>query len=139
MIVLDTNVVSELMRPAPADEVVSWLRRRPSGSLTTTAITIAEIRYGLARMPRGQRAGELRGLADNVLGAFPAQILAFDAQAATRYGELAAERERAGRPMSALDAQIAAICLAHGAALATRNVKDFADSGVEVLDPWIAA
>lgn len=136
MIVLDTNVVSELMRPEPAPQVVTWLRRQPSGTLATTAITVAEIRYGLARLPDGRRATDLRSLADQLLGAFPAQVLPFDADAAARYGTLVAARDRAGRPIAALDAQIAATCLARSAALATRNVKGFADTGIEVLDPW---
>ena len=108
MIFLDTNVVSELMR----------------------------IRYGLERLPSGRRAVELRPIADETLSAFAGQVLAFDLDAANRYGVLVAERERAGRPMSALDAQIAAICLSRGASLATRNARDFAGTGVEVLDPW---
>jgi predicted nucleic acid-binding protein len=136
VIVLDTNVVSELMRPAPAQPVVAWLRDQPAGSLMTTAVTVAEIRFGLARLPEGRRATELRRLADDILSAFSGQVLAFDVDAATHYGRLAAQRERAGRPMSALDAQIAAICLSRGAALATRNTADFAESGVKLLDPW---
>ena len=136
MIVLDTNVVSELMRATPSTEVVAWLRDQPAGSLLTTAVTVAEIRYGLERLPDGRRAAELRRIADETLGAFAGQVLPFDLDAANRYGVLVAERERAGRPMSALDAQIAAICLSRGASLATRNVKDFAGTGVEVQDPW---
>ena len=137
MIVLDTNVVSELMRAAPSTEVVTWLHDQPAGSLLTTAVTVAEIRYGLERLPGGRRAVELRRIADETLGAFAGQVLAFDLDAANRYGLLVAERERAGRPMSALDAQIAGICLSRGASLATRNVSDFAGTGVEVLDPWV--
>ena len=100
-------------------------------SLLTTAVTVAEIRYGLERLPDGRR-DELRG-SPTTLGALPARC-SFDLDAANRYGAVA-ERER-GRPMSALDAQIAAICLSRGASLATRNVRDFAGTGVEVLDPW---
>jgi predicted nucleic acid-binding protein len=136
VIVLDTNVVSELMRATPSPEVVAWLRDHPTGSLLTTAVTVAEIRYGLERLPDVRHAAELRRIADELLGAFAGQVLAFDLDAANRYGVLVAERERAGRPMSALDAQIAAICLSRGASLATRNVKDFAGTGVEVQDPW---
>lgn len=136
MIVLDTNVVSELMRATPSPEVVAWLRDQPTGSLLTTAVTVAEIRYGLERLPDGRHEAELRRIADELLGAFAGQVLPFDLDAANRYGVLVAERERAGRPMSALDAQIAAICLSRGASLATRNVKDFAGTGVEVQDPW---
>jgi predicted nucleic acid-binding protein len=136
VIVLDTNVVSELMRAAPSNEVVAWLRAQRAGSLLTTAVTVAEIRHGLERLPNGRRATELRRIADETLGAFAGQVLAFDLDAANRYGVLVAERERAGRPIAALDAQIAAICLSRGASLATRNVRDFGGTGVEVLDPW---
>ena len=138
MIVLDTNVVSELMRPAPDTAVVILLGRQARGSLVTTAITVAEIRFGLARLPDGRRAAELRQLADEVLGAFPGQVLPFDAAAATLYGDIAAARERGGRPVDALDARIAAICRTHSARLATRNTRDFVGTGVELLDPWRA-
>jgi toxin FitB len=135
VIVVDTNVVSELMRPEPAPAVVAWLRRQLETPLVS-AITVAEVRYGLARLPGGRRADSLRRIADEVLAAFPDEIVAFDADAATRYGALVAARESSGRPISALDAQIAAICLAHEATLATRNTKDFSDTGVELVDPW---
>lgn len=138
MIVLDTNVVSELMRPSPAAEVVAWLRAQDRGSLATTAITVAELRFGLARLPAGRRADELRRLAREVLSAFPEQVLPFDGEAAGAYGDVAAARERAGRPIAALDAQIAAICLLREAALATRNTRDFEHTGVVLLDPWTA-
>jgi predicted nucleic acid-binding protein len=136
VIVVDTNVVSELMRPAPDVAVVTWVRQQSRGSLATTAITVAEIRFGLARLPEGRRATQLRWLADDVLAAFPAQVLAFDAAAAAAYGAIAAARERAGHPIDALDGQIAAICRSHGAPLATRNTKDFVQTGVELIDPW---
>lgn len=136
MIVLDTNVVSELMRPSPATAVVAWLGQQARGSLTTTAVTVAEIGFGLARLPAGRRATQLQEVAADVLAAFPGQVLAFDASAAALYGEIAAARERSGYPVDALDAQIAAICRSCGAPLATRNTKDFVDTGVELLDPW---
>lgn len=136
MIVLDTNVVFELMRPSPSPTIVAWLRQQAPPSLATTAITVAEIRFGLARLPAGRRATRLRQLADDVLGEFPAQVLAFDATTATLYGDIAAARERSGHPIDALDAQIAAICRAHTAPLATRNTRDFIDTGIELLDPW---
>lgn len=136
MIVLDTNVVSELMRPSPATAVVAWLGQQARGSLTTTAVTVAEIGFGLARLPAGRRATQLQEVAADVLAAFPGQVLAFDASAAALYGEIAAAREHSGYPVDALDAQIAAICRSCGAPLATRNTKDFVDTGVELLDPW---
>jgi toxin FitB len=136
VIVLDTNVVSELMRPLPDAAVATWVGRQTRGSLVTTAITVAEIRFGLARLPEGRRAAGLRQLADEVLEAFPGQVLPFDTAAARLYGDIAAVRERSGRPVDALDAQIAAICRVHAAALATRNTRDFTGTGVELLDPW---
>ena len=138
MIVLDTNVVSEFMRPSPDTAVVTWLGRQTRGSLVTTAITVAEIRFGLARLPDGRRATKLRQLADEELGAFPGQVFPFDAVAATVCSDIAAARERGGRPVDALDAQIAAICRARSASLATCNTRDFVDTGVELLDPWQA-
>jgi predicted nucleic acid-binding protein len=138
VIVLDTNVVSELMRPSPAAEVVAWVRQQARGSLATTAVTVAEIRFGLARLPVGRRTAQLQQIADEVLAAFPAQVLPFDAAAAALYGDIAAARERVGHPIDALDAQIAAICRLREAPLATRNTKDFVHTGVELLDPWRA-
>lgn len=136
MIVLDTNVVSELMRPAPAPEVVAWLGRSARSDLHTTAVTAAEVRYGIARLPDGRRKAALLGAAQEIFGAFPAQILPFDDAAAAAYADLVARCERRGMPIDGFDAQIAAICAVHGAALATRNVGDFRDTGVEIRDPW---
>jgi len=89
-------------------------------------------------LPAGRRATQIQALAEDVLATFPAQVLPFDAKAAALYGDLAAGRERAGQPIDALDAQIAAICLSRAAPLATRNAKDFAATGVDLLDPWSA-
>ncbi|MCA1671027.1 MAG: type II toxin-antitoxin system VapC family toxin [Actinobacteria bacterium] len=136
MIVLDTNVVSELMRASPAAAVASWVRQQERGSLVTTAITIAEIRYGLARLPAGRRTRQLWETAEEVLAAFPSQVLPFDQAAAVLYGDIAAARERIGRPIDAFDAQIAAISRAHRARLATRNTKDFDETGIRLVDPW---
>ena len=136
MIVLDTNVVSELMRAAPAAAVLLWLRRHSDRQLVTTAVTVAEIRYGLARLPDGGRTLLLQRSAGELFETFAEQILPFDAAAAGAYAAITAERERAGRPISAFDAQIAGICRAFGASLATRNVRDFSGTGVDLLDPW---
>jgi predicted nucleic acid-binding protein len=136
VIVLDTNVVSELMRPAPADAVLAWLRAQRRGVLTTTAVTVAEIRFGLARLPPGRRARELRDAADLVMSAYPGQVLPFDAGAAALHGDIAAQRQRSGQPIDALDAQIAAIRRLRGAPLATRNTTDFVGTGVRLIDPW---
>jgi predicted nucleic acid-binding protein len=136
MIVLDTNVVSDLMRPAPTPVVLGWLRRQASAELFTTAITVAEIRYGIARLPDGRRKDDLTQAANEVFGAFPDQVLPFDMAAAAAYADLVAQREHMGNPIDGFDGQIASICHIHRALLATRNVKDFHDTGITTTDPW---
>ena len=136
MIVLDTNVVSELMRTAPSPVVEGWVRGRSATELYTTSITLAEVDYGIARLPEGRRRSLLEAAADAVFSAFPEQVLAFDASAAKQYGQVVDHRNRMGTPIEGFDAQIASICRTHGASLATRNVKDFADTGITVINPW---
>jgi toxin FitB len=136
MIILDTNVVSELMRPAPAPVVLAWLRQQTGSNLFTTAITAAEIRYGIARLPNGKRRDDLAHAASEVFTAFPDQVLPFDDAAASAYADLVAQRERLGAPIDGFDGQIAAICHSHHAMLATRNVKDFHHTGITTTDPW---
>lgn len=118
--------------------VVGWVRSRRASDLYTTSITLAEVRYGIERLPDGSRKQLLGTVADEVFAAFEEQVLPFDAEAATRYAAIVSERDRAGLPIDGFDAQIAAICRSHGAALATRNLKDFRGTGIEVLDPWQA-
>ena len=140
MIVLDTNVVSELMQKAPEPRVVSWVDRFSASDVLVTAVTAAELMYGVARLPEGRRKRELHIRVEELLTEdFEDQILPFDAPAATHYAEIVSSRERAGRPISMADAQIAAICRNWSAALATRNVDDFVDTGVDALNPWDAA
>ena len=139
MIVLDTNVVSELMKPAGAPAVRDWVRAHPGRELCTTAITLAEIRYGIERLPAGRRKDLLGRIAEDLFSAFSEQVLAFDAASTRHYAEIVTRRERAGRPIDALDAQIAAICRNADATLATRNVRDFEDTRIDVLDPWRVA
>ncbi len=136
MIVLDTNVLSELMRASPAPAVISWLGQQPALELCTTAVSVAEIRYGLARLPRGRRRSQLSKGADEVFQAFADQVLPFDAEAARDYADIVIERDRAGLPISGFDAQIAAICRSQGARLATRNTADFAALGLDLTDPF---
>jgi toxin FitB len=136
MIILDTNVVSELMRPEPAPGVASWVRARDRRELRMTAITLAEVRYGIARLPDGRRKQVLLGAADEIFSAFGDQVLAVDAAAAEHYAAIASSRERSGKPIAGFDALIAAVCRSQGALLATRNVADFDGTGVEVIDPW---
>lgn len=136
MIVLDTNVVFELMRPEPAPAVLAWLQRSFDYGLYTTAVTIAEIRYGIARLPEGGRRQSLHQAADEIFAAFPRQVLPFDLASASAYADIVASREERGDPISGFDAQIAAICRSQAASLATRNTKDFEDTGISLLDPW---
>lgn len=136
MIVLDTNVVSELMRPEPAPAVLAWLQRSSGYGLYTTAVTIAEIRYGIARLPEGRRRQSLHQAADEIFAAFPRQVLPFDLASASAYADIVASREMQGNPISGFDAQIAAICRSQAASLATRNTRDFVDTGISLLDPW---
>jgi hypothetical protein len=136
MIVLDTNVVSELMRAAPAPAVLTWLQQTSSTGLYTTAVTVAEIRYGIARVPEGRRRETLHQAANEIFAAFPRQVLPFDLAAATAYADVVAGRDRDGNLISGFDAQIAAICRSQAASLATRNTKDFTDTGIAIIDPW---
>lgn len=136
MIVVDTNVTSELMRPSPAPTVTAWVRAHSSAELYATSITLAEIRYSVERLPDGRRKELLRRAADEVFSAFAEHVLAFDATAAAVYAGIVSQRERTGAPIDGFDAQIAAICRTHGAALATRNAKDFQNTGVGVINPW---
>ena len=139
MIVLDTNVISEIFRPSPEPRVVEWLVSL-TGDVAITSITLAELRAGVRRLPDGRRKDELAQRIEQAVAPYRGSrsVLAFDADAAERYAEVLASREAAGAPVSTADAQIAAICLAHGATCATRNVKDFQHTGVELVDPWNA-
>lgn len=134
MIVVDTNVLSEAMLPEPNRAVVAWAA---SVTFTTTAITVGELRRGIARLPDGTRKRHLDTTADAVLAKLgPHGVLPYDEPAARRYGDLTAVREAAGRPIGTADAQIAAICLSRGATLATRNTRDFELIGLDVVNPW---
>ncbi len=137
MIVLDSNVLSELMRGAPSAAVVDWIHAQPADELCTTAVSVAEIRYGIARLAAGRRQTLLRTAADEVFAAFAEYVLPFDADAARHYAGVVVERERAGVPISGFDAQIAATCRSHLAALATRNTNDFERLGLDLHNPWI--
>jgi len=140
MILLDTNILSELMRAAPEAAVEQWLADQPAASVFISAITEAELRYGLALMPPGKRRSALAVEIENMLREdFSGRILPFDSPAAVAFAEIAAERRQAGRPISQADAQIAAIARSRGAALATRNMPDFEGCGVEIINPWSSA
>ncbi|RNE64202.1 type II toxin-antitoxin system VapC family toxin [Cryobacterium tepidiphilum] len=135
MIIVDTNVFSALMSD-DAKRLEPWLATVSGPELFTTAITRAEIRYGIERLPRGRRQVGLRERADLLFSEIDERILVFDSAAADRYGVLVASRERAGRPISVPDAQVASIALVHRAMIATRNVRDFADTGVTIVNPF---
>jgi hypothetical protein len=137
MILLDTNIVSELMRPAPAQTVMSWLAAQPAASLFISVVTEAELRYGVMLLPEGRKRAELVSAIEATLAEdFAGRILPFDSAAALAFGGIAAGRRQAGRPISQFDAQIAAIAQSRGAELATRNVPDFEGCGVEIINPW---
>jgi len=135
MIVVDTNVVSELMRPLPSERVRAWVEGQPAQELYTSAVTVAEVLHGIERLPGG-RQEELRSTATEVFGVFADQVLAFDAAAAGQYALVVSHRDRLSLPIDGFDAQIAAICRVRGAKLATRNVGDFRETGVNVINPW---
>jgi predicted nucleic acid-binding protein len=140
MIVLDTNVVSELMKSAPDTAVMGWIDAIPGATVFVSAVTQAEILYGVALVPEGKRRDGLTRAARTAFETyFRGRILPFDSEAAEAFATLAAGRRQAGRPISQADAQIAAIARSRGAALATRNVPDFEGCGVEVINPWNAA
>ena len=137
MIVLDTNVLSELMRSDPNPSVVEWMGAQPSESLFTTTITQAEILYGVALLPEGKRKHAIALVVDEMFDEdFRGRVLAFDSVAAHTFAQIAASRRQAGRPISQLDAQIAAIAGSRGAAVATRNRSDFEGCGIDVVNPW---
>ena len=137
MILLDTNVLSELMRPKPEPTVVLWISTQRTDDLCISSITMAEILHGVARLPKGKRQRDLHESAMIMFEEdFGERILPFDTLAALYYAHLMTTRGPAGRPMSMADAQIAAICRTHDAALATRNIRDFEESGVDLINPW---
>lgn len=136
MIVVDTNVLSELMRPAPATVVQEWVRGHDARQLCTTAITVAEVRYGIERLTDGRRKELLRAAAVEIFEMFAEQVLPFDLAAAEEYALVVTQRDRLGLPIDGFDAQIAAICRVRGVPLATRNLADFEKTGIEIINPW---
>jgi toxin FitB len=136
VIILDTNVTSELMRAQPDPAVTAWLAAQPPTELSSTVVTVAEISYGLQRLPRGRRRRSLEQSYDSLFVDMADHVLAFDVEAALLYGPLVATKERAGIAMDPMDAQIACIAACRGAMIATRNERDFADCGVRLVNPW---
>ena len=139
MIILDTNVVSELFVVLPNPLVLQWIEKQSPPALHTTSVTEAELQLGAAILPVGKRKTYLAKLIEDTLREdFPERILTFDSAAAVLYADICAHRRSLGRPISQFDAQIAAICKARGATLATRNAADFADIGLKLINPWKA-
>jgi predicted nucleic acid-binding protein len=138
MILVDTNVVSEIMKIAPSRTVVKWLNNQRSSSLYVSTITIGEIEYGLRILPSGKRRLQLKEKFERFISlAFAQRVLAYDEAAARTYGEVMSLRKEMGRPMSVADGQIAAIARSKGFVVATRNTGDFEDCGVELIDPFL--
>lgn len=138
MLVIDTNVASELMRPAPNPAVAAWIAERDGAEMYLTAVSEAELRFGVAILPAGRRRNAVEAALRRWLDlGFVERILPFESGAARAYAETAAARRQAGRPIGEADCQIAAITRSRGAVLVTRNVRDFEGTGVEVLDPWV--
>jgi predicted nucleic acid-binding protein len=136
VIILDTNVTCELMRARPDTAVTVWLADQRPTELFSTAVTVAEIAYGLEQLPRGRRRRSLEQSYQFLFLEMADHILPFDVEAAVLYGRLVAGKERAGNAMDPMDAQIACIAASQGMALATRNERDFAGCGVRILNPW---
>lgn len=138
MVVLDTNVISELFRPAPSAQVLDWFHSEPKHLLYTTTVTMAEVFAGLEIMPTGRRRANLTRLANHVFERdFDGRILDFTEDAARAYAALMARTRARGRPMSSMDAMIASIALSRRAALATRNTRDFEGCGLRLLNPFL--
>ena len=136
MIILDTSVLSEVFRPHPDTRVAVWMESL-ADDVAITAITLAELLAGVRRLPNGRRRETLSTAVSTTVQTYRStRVPAFDSSAAEHYATILAARERAGLPISTADAQIAAICRAHGASCATRNTKDFAQTGIELIDPW---
>ena len=139
MIILDTNVLSELMRPRAAASVTAWAASRSASSLYVTTITQAEILYGIELLPAGRRRNAIASAAASMFDVeFAGRVLPFGSEAASMYAGIAAHRKQAGVPISCFDAQIAAIARVTGATIATRNIRDFGNCGVDLVDPWAA-
>lgn len=132
---LDSNVVSELMRPGPDRRVTRWVDRH-GGECGLPTLAIFEVRYGVVRLPAGRRSDELIGALERIIARFGPRIVAFDRASAEMAADLRAQAHREGRPMAAMDAQIAGIAALYGLTLVTRNLRDFEGLGIDLVDPW---
>ena len=137
MILLDTNVLLELMKREPHARVVAWVQKQPAMDLGTTAVTEAEIFYGIELLSKGRKREGLLAAAETMFTEdFPGRVFSFESDAARNFARIAAHRRALGKPIGHADAQIAAITRTRGAKLATRNVDDFADCDIDLIDPW---
>ena len=137
MIILDTHVLSEFMKRQPSAEVIAWAARQAADGLFTTSITEAEIFYGIELLSRGRRRASLLAAAEAMFAQdLGGRVLGFESKAARAFSQIAARRRQLGKPISHADAQIAAIAQVQGAELATRNIADFRDCGLSLVDPW---
>lgn len=137
MIVLDTNVLSEVLRPLPDERVLRWLEKQDRDLVFTTAVTQAEILYGVEMLPAGKRRSRLHAAVERLFAdEFHGRILSFDVESALVYPKMVNARERLGRPISQFDAVIASICRSRNASIATRNVGDFERCELDVINPW---
>jgi predicted nucleic acid-binding protein len=140
VIVLDTNVLSELIRPTPEPQVVTWVDDQDTSDLMITSITAAELRAGVAVLPRGRRKEKIALQIERLIReVFGGHVLPFDVDASSQYADIIATGRRTGHPMNAMDAQIAAMCRQRDATLATRNVEDFRSASLTVINPWTDA
>ena len=138
MILIDTNVVSETWRPQPSFVVLTWLDAQTKDALFLCTPVLAELRFGAERLPPGSKRDRLRARIDELEAGYRDRVLPFDIGAASAFGVIGAQRERNGRRMEPVDAMIAAIAVAHGMKLATRDATDFADIGLDVINPFEA-
>jgi predicted nucleic acid-binding protein len=137
MIILDTNVISELMKPKPSAHVLAWVAKQPIEDVFATSISEAEVFYGVELLPEGKRRENLFADAEAMFTQdLAGQVFAFDSEAARVFSRVAAERRMLGKPISHADAQIAAIARSRSAKVATRNVEDFENCGIDVINPW---
>ncbi|WP_150461140.1 type II toxin-antitoxin system VapC family toxin [Nesterenkonia ebinurensis] len=136
MIVLDTNVVSEAMRPEPDPSVLRWLNTQAADTLYLSSVTLAELLFGITALPDGARKHRLAQALDRLLALFPNRVLPFDQEAARRYADMVVAAREAGRPLPTADGYLAATAAAHGFVVATRNIQHFEDTGVELINPW---
>ncbi len=136
MIVFDTNVISEVLAPSPNRKVMSWLQTVEASSVHLTAVTVAEIRFGIALLPEGARRTALAAAWSSLASAWGDRILAVGAREAEVAGAVLAARRVQGKPVGLADALIAAMCLTRDCPLATRNTKDFTGLGLRLIDPW---